>query len=343
MNTAISPVTSRPYGVKRVCAAWDVPRSSFYHHRQQERPPALSRGRRGPKPAISDERLLAAIRADLARSPLTGEGHRKVWGRLRILDRIRVSRKRVLRLLREHGLLSPYRHRPAEPSAHEGAITTHAPHVLWGTDGARAVTLEDGWVWIFSAVEHWNGECVGIHVAKKGDRFAALEPLAQGLTRLYGAVTAEVARGLSLRMDHGTQSLADDFQHQLQYWGITRELRLRRTAPDPRGGGALQPDLERTNPPRPNLPERRRTPHGRHRLRPHLPHPVAPRETRLPDARRGAPTIRPTRGRIRQPCVQGTGSGTPRESSGLPQRGDRRSALLGATAQSEPPAGTGPN
>lgn len=76
-------------------------------------------------------------------------------------------------------------------------------------------------MWIFSAVEHWNGECVGIHVAKKGDRFAALEPVAQGLTRLYGAVTAEVARGLSLRMDHGTQYLADDFQHQIQHWGIT--------------------------------------------------------------------------------------------------------------------------
>jgi transposase InsO family protein len=127
----------------------------------------------------------------------------------------------VRRLLREHGLLSPYRHRPAEPSAHEGTITTHAPHVLWGTDGARAFTLDDGWGWIFSAIEHWNGECVGIHVAKKGDRFAALEPVAQGLTRLYGAVTAEVARGLSLRMDHGTQSLADDFQHQIQHWGIT--------------------------------------------------------------------------------------------------------------------------
>ena len=84
MSAAISPVTGRRYGVKRVCAAWDVPRSSFYHHRQQERQPALPHGRRGPKPTISDEALLAAIRADLARSPLTGEGHRKVWGRLRI-------------------------------------------------------------------------------------------------------------------------------------------------------------------------------------------------------------------------------------------------------------------
>ncbi len=34
---------------------------------------------------------------------------------------------------------------------------------------------EDGWGWIFPAVDHWNAECVGWHVCKKGDRFAALE------------------------------------------------------------------------------------------------------------------------------------------------------------------------
>ncbi len=33
-------------------------------------------GRRGPKPAVSDADLLAAIRADLARSPWSGEGLR---------------------------------------------------------------------------------------------------------------------------------------------------------------------------------------------------------------------------------------------------------------------------
>jgi len=221
MSAATSPSTGRRYGVKRVCDAWDVPRSSFYHHQRAAKPAPAPR-RRGPKPAISDDALLAAIRADLARSPLTGEGHRKALaGACGSKDGIRVARKRVLRLMREHGLLSPYRHRPVEPNAHEGTLTTDAPNVLWGTDGARAFTLDDGWVWIFSAIEHWNGECVGIHVAKKGDRFAALEPIAQGLTRRYGAVTAEVARGLALRMDHGTQYLADDFQHQLRYWGIT--------------------------------------------------------------------------------------------------------------------------
>src|SRR5918998_6839974 len=67
--------------------------------------PTASPARRGPKPAVSDQDPLAAIRADLARSPWAGEGHRKVWARLRAMDGIRVSRKRVLRLMREHALL----------------------------------------------------------------------------------------------------------------------------------------------------------------------------------------------------------------------------------------------
>ena len=49
---------------------------------------------------------------------------------------------------------------------------------MWGTDGVRVFTLDDGWGWIFAAVEHWNAECVGWHVCKVGSRFAALDPIA---------------------------------------------------------------------------------------------------------------------------------------------------------------------
>src|SRR3954471_21814636 len=37
-------------------------------------------------------------------SPFHGEGHRKVWARLRLAG-VRTSKRRVLRLMREHGLL----------------------------------------------------------------------------------------------------------------------------------------------------------------------------------------------------------------------------------------------
>ena len=61
--------TGRAYGVARVCAFWGVPRSSFYLARQaaQGLAPARPTGRRGPKPAVPDTALPAAIRADLAR------------------------------------------------------------------------------------------------------------------------------------------------------------------------------------------------------------------------------------------------------------------------------------
>ena len=103
---------------------------------------------------------------------------------------------------------------------HAGTIVTLAPNVMWGTDGVRVFTVDDGWGWIFTAVEHWNAECVGWHVCKVGSRFAALEPIAQGLRRIYGALDADSARGLALRMDHGSQYLSDHFLNQIRYWGI---------------------------------------------------------------------------------------------------------------------------
>jgi transposase InsO family protein len=170
---------------------------------------------------MSDDALLALIRADLAASPFSGEGHRKVWARLRFVQELPVSRKRILRVMRAHALLSPRRGRQGTPHLHDGTIITTAPNLVWGTDGAKVFTLDEGWVWIFVAVEHWNAECVGWHVTKRGDRYAALDPIAQGLTSLFGTVGADAARGLVVRMDHGTQYLSDHFVHQLRFWGIT--------------------------------------------------------------------------------------------------------------------------
>ena len=222
MSATTSATTGRRYGLERVCRMWERSRSALYARRARAR--RLERGarpaRRGPTPALSDAQLLAAIRRDLARSPFQGEGHRKVHARLRILDGVRVARTRVLRVMRAHGLLSPHRGRQGDPQAHDGTIVTAAPYVMWGTDGVRVFTAEDGWVWTFAAVDHWNAECVGWHVCKVGSRFAALEPVAQGLGRRYGSVEADVARGLALRMDHGSQYLSDHFLNQLRYWGI---------------------------------------------------------------------------------------------------------------------------
>ena len=81
MSAATSPGTGLAYGLRRVCAAWGMARSSFYAMTsgQHEQPPAK---RRGPKPAISDQALLA-IAADLIGIALGSRATAR-WARLRV-------------------------------------------------------------------------------------------------------------------------------------------------------------------------------------------------------------------------------------------------------------------
>ena len=211
MAEATSPATGRRYGAARVCWAWEVPRSSFYAARRAEAGGtaiAARPGRRGPKPVVSDQALLAAIRADLARSPWTGEGHRKVWARLRVRDGIRVSRKRVLRLMREHALLSPHRARQRRETAHDRHIVTAAPNIMWATDATRITTVQDRKVWLFG-------------VAERGTRFEAIQAVGMAVRQRSGRLSAGAARGLALRHDHGSDFMADHFQKQIRFWGVS--------------------------------------------------------------------------------------------------------------------------
>ena len=226
MSRETSPGAGKPYGLERVCRVLEFPRSTIYAQQARESANVvpLHPVRRGPKPKIADADLLAAIRADLEASPFIGEGHRKVWARLRILAGIRVSKDRVCRLMRENALLSPHRVRQGAPVLHAGSIQAAAPNLMWGTDGVRIQTVEDGWVWVFSAVDHFDACCVGIHAVKVGNRFAALQPIAQGLLAEFGATGANAGQGLRLRMDHGTQYTADDFLKQIEFWGIDKSF-----------------------------------------------------------------------------------------------------------------------
>jgi len=220
MSALTSPAAGRVYGVQRVCAAWAFPRASYYASDPAELS-AGTVGKRGPKTALDDAQLLALIRTDLAQSPFLGEGHRKVFGRLRYVAGHRVGRNRILRLMRRHHLLSPHRGTPVPAKAHDGRIITAAPNLRWATDGAKVWTTDDGWLWLFTTLEHWNAECLGHHVCKRGDRFAAYETVAQALTRVFGSTAPAVARGVELRHDHGSQYLTDYFQGQSRFHGFT--------------------------------------------------------------------------------------------------------------------------
>ena len=220
MSRTTSPSTGRPYGTPRICQLWEVPRSTVYERRARARRPLRPAAKRGPRQAWTDEALTEQVRAVLAASPFTGEGYRKVWARLRLAG-VRTSKGRVLRLMREAGLLAPTRvGRRRGPRVHDGTITTERPDEMWGTDATSCLTTREGNATVFIAVDHCTQECIGIHAARPGTRFEALEPLRQGLREHFDGYEADLARGLALRHDHGSQYLSDHFQEELRFLGI---------------------------------------------------------------------------------------------------------------------------
>ena len=132
MSRTTSPGRGTPYGLARVCRVWRTSRATVYRHRS----PALADppARRGPSGPMPDAALMEAIRAVLSGSPFHGEGHRKVWARLRIAG-VLTSKHRVLRLMREHGLLAPARvGAPRGPRNHDGINIPDRVDEMWGTD-----------------------------------------------------------------------------------------------------------------------------------------------------------------------------------------------------------------
>ena len=234
MSQTVSPASGRPYGLARVCRVWRASRASVYRPLSSPRPkPPRRPGPVGPMP---DAALVEAIRAVLTASPFHGEGHRKVWARLRVAG-VRTSKRRVLRLMREHHLLAPTRvGAPRGPRTHEGTIIPETVDTMWGTDLTTTLTGE-GQVAVFVAVDHYSAECVGIHAARRATRFEALEPIRQGVRRCFGGFAQRIARGLSIRHDHGSQYLSDAFQQELAFLGLASSPAFVRA---PEGNGCAE-------------------------------------------------------------------------------------------------------
>ena len=220
MRRRVSSSTGRGYPLTMICQVYRLARSSVYAA-TAPRPIPSPLGKRGPRTRWGDVEIVTGIRAVLNATPFHGEGYRKVRARLAHRG-VAVGGKRVLRLMRQHGLLAPRRLGPPNGNpAHDGTIVTDRPDVMWGTDATRFYTEQESWCWFFGAIDHYSDDLVGWHVAKLGDRWAALEPIRQGVRHAFGGFHKEIARGLTLRCDWGPQYIADAWINEVKWLGIT--------------------------------------------------------------------------------------------------------------------------
>src|SRR3954451_24598456 len=295
MSRVIWPVTSKPYGLAAVCRVWRGARSGVYRHLSAAPPPAQ---RRGPLGAMSDEALTTAIQGVLAASPFHGEGHRKVWARLRYAG-TRTSLRRVLRLMRQNNLLAPTRvGAPRGPRSHDGTIIPDRVDEMWGTD-LTATWTGQGQAAVFVAIDHRSAECVGIHAAARATRFEALEPIRQGVRRHFAAFAKDVARGLSVRHDHGSQYMSGSLPEGTRLPWYREFTRLRASAARQRLRRALHPHPEREPALGPHLRHHRAASPRTDRVPGGLQHDLDHRAPRLPAARRHPSRAASSRGQGR--------------------------------------------
>lgn len=207
-----------------VCRIAGVSRSAAFERVRRERESGAERRpqrKRGPVGAMPDADLRAEIHRTIEDSPFNGEGHRKIWARLRRRG-VRTSRKRVLRLMREDGVLAPtpqVRKRAAR--LHTGTITVEAPDTLWATDATEGWSEHDGRCAVFVIVDHGSGELF-FDAAHRMDRFAAADLLREVTSERFGSVEAAVAAGLALRYDGGPCFRSDHYQTEIDHLGIAR-------------------------------------------------------------------------------------------------------------------------
>jgi AcrR family transcriptional regulator len=77
----------------------------------------------------------------------------------------------------------------------------------------------------------------GLHAARRGTRFEALEPLRQGVRAHFGGYREGAAVGLALRHDHGSAFMSDLFQSELAFLGVTSRPAFVR---EPEGNGCAE-------------------------------------------------------------------------------------------------------
>jgi len=134
--------------------------------------------------------------------------------------RFRASRERVLRVMRENGLLSPARSPWRPEMKHDGRITTDVPNIMWGTDMTSTVLCTGRNAYIFAVVDHCAQDCIGIHVSDRATRYEAIEPVRKAVEYVYGKCDENIAKGVGLRHDWGSAYVSAYFQDEVESLGL---------------------------------------------------------------------------------------------------------------------------
>ena len=151
-----------------------------------------------------------------------GYGYRRVTAALK-REGWKINHKRVLRIMREEGLLCrPRRGFVRTPDSKHGypvypnlvkGLQPEAPNVVWVAD-ITYIRLPRGFVYLATILDSYSRKCIGWKLSKHIDARLALEALEQALA------TREVRPGLIHHSDRGVQYASQEYVRRLNEVGM---------------------------------------------------------------------------------------------------------------------------
>lgn len=212
------PDTGKRYPVKMILRVVDYSSAAYYGQLKNRE----SR-KRGPKTPMSDDDLVIEIKKARDDIPFHGTGYKKIHGRMSRNLRQKgfsVGKNRVFRLMQERNMLNATSGGTGSSRLHDGTLITDAPNIMWGADGKKFFTRQDGWCWLFDVIDHFNSEIIGHNVVKRGDRFEATRSVQNAIVNRYGKLDKDVCKNLIVRSDRGSQYTSRYYRHTMNHLGI---------------------------------------------------------------------------------------------------------------------------
>ena len=198
------------YAATVVAAALVISRSSLYYRKK----PRGSRADRS-----YDEQIVEACGEKPA------YGYRRVTWWLRRKEGLGVNGKRVLRVMREKGLLVRSRRLRARRKKEWGRVEATQPNQIWQSDMTKIwAGPAVGWAYLVSVIDCCTREIVGWNLSHRCRTEEALDAVEQAVLNRLPAGSRE--SHLVLTTDNGTQFTSARFMETLGRLGITH----RRTA-----------------------------------------------------------------------------------------------------------------
>ena len=175
--------------------------------------------RRSPTVDQRNASVLERIQALKAEHPFGG--YRRIWAHLRFMDGLLINKKRVLRLMREHGLLvkgNPRLKALRTPTRSKPRPT--APNQWWGIDMTKVMVEPLGWVYVVIVLDWYTKKIVGYYADLQAKTVHWLVALHHAVQRQFPQGSRD--QGLYLMSDNGCQPTSMAFMRTCATLGITQ-------------------------------------------------------------------------------------------------------------------------